>query len=81
MSPRRPKAILIDLARYRTARRARDFAASTFYGAPWVLGVRVRLLADGSPRLVIQTTPITDLQRRCLPSAVDKVAVVVEESA
>ncbi|BDG08220.1 hypothetical protein [Anaeromyxobacter paludicola] len=75
----RKPAVVFDLAAYRNALLGCDFVTSTLGGAPWVLGVVVRWMADGSPRLVIRTKPLSVLQRRCLPTSVCEVETVVEE--
>ncbi len=78
-SSRRTKGILLDLGVYRRALETRDFIARTLDRVPFVLGVRVRLFADGTMRLVIATTAITPLQRACLPSGVNSLPVSIEE--
>jgi hypothetical protein len=67
------------LQTYRRAVETRDFIARTLDRVPFVLGVRVRLFADGTMRLVISTTAITPLQRACLPSGVNSLPVSIEE--
>ncbi len=73
--------ILLDLGMYRRVLEARDFIARTLDRIPFVLGVHVRLFADGTMRLVISTTALSATQRACLPTGVNSVKTEIEESA
>jgi hypothetical protein len=77
--PRGERALLVRLDAYREAVEAALFLRGCLHDPAWLKEVTVELAPDGGARVAVVLLWETTLIRRCLPSRVNGIEVVLRE--
>src|SRR5690349_12444823 len=73
--PRPTATVVVHLAAYRAARRARDVLLDLLHGPPWLLRVDIEVQPSGELRLVATIAGLDRWKEACIPSACNGVEI------